>query len=54
MCIRAPSFVDEEDQAGGGYTDADIVGRVPMACGGHTERDVAPAVVFSPTPGGAA
>ena len=53
MCIRAPSFVDEEDQAGGGYTDADIVGRVPMARFA-TPEDVAPAAVFSPIPGGAA
>ena len=37
--------MDEEDQAGGGYTDADIEGRVPMARFA-TPEDVARAVAF--------
>jgi NAD(P)-dependent dehydrogenase (short-subunit alcohol dehydrogenase family) len=41
--------MDEEDQAGGGYTDADIVGRVPMARFA-TPEDVARAVAFLADP----
>ena len=37
--------MDDEDQAGGGYTDSDIVGRVPMARFA-TPEDVARAVAF--------
>ena len=37
--------MDDEDQAGGGYTDADIEGRVPMARFA-TPEDVARAVAF--------
>jgi NAD(P)-dependent dehydrogenase (short-subunit alcohol dehydrogenase family) len=42
--------MDEEDQAGGGYTDADIEGRVPMARFA-TPEDVARAVAFLADPG---
>jgi NAD(P)-dependent dehydrogenase (short-subunit alcohol dehydrogenase family) len=42
--------MDDEDQAGGGYTDADIVGRVPMARFA-TPEDVARAVAFLADPG---
>jgi NAD(P)-dependent dehydrogenase (short-subunit alcohol dehydrogenase family) len=42
--------MDDEDQAGGGYTDADIVGRVPMARFAAPE-DVARAVAFLADPG---
>ena len=41
--------MDEEDQAGGGYTDADIEGRVPMARFAAPE-DVARAVAFLADP----
>jgi NAD(P)-dependent dehydrogenase (short-subunit alcohol dehydrogenase family) len=41
--------MDDEDQAGGGYTDADIVGRVPMARFA-TPEDVARAVAFLADP----
>ena len=41
--------MDEEDQAGGGYTDADIEGRVPMGRFA-TPRDVARAVAFLADP----
>ncbi|MDP9438335.1 MAG: SDR family oxidoreductase [Actinomycetota bacterium] len=41
--------MDEEDQAGGGYTDADIEGRVPMARFA-TPEDVARAVAFLADP----
>ena len=41
--------MDDEDQAGGGYTDADIVGRVPMARFAAPE-DVARAVAFLADP----
>ena len=41
--------MDEEDQAGGGYTDADIEGRVPMGRFARPE-DVARAVVFLADP----
>ncbi len=41
--------MDEEDQAGGGYTDADIEGRVPMARFASPE-DVARAVAFLADP----
>ncbi len=41
--------MDEEDQAGGGYTDSDIVGRVPMARFA-TPEDVARAVAFLADP----
>ena len=41
--------MDEEDQAGGGYADADIEGRVPMACFA-TPEDVARAVAFLADP----
>ena len=41
--------MDDEDQAGGGYTDADIVGRVPMARFA-TPEDVARAVAFLSDP----
>ena len=41
--------MDEEDQAGGGYTDADIEGRVPMARFA-TPEDVARAVTFLADP----
>lgn len=37
--------MDEEDQAGGGYTDADIEGRVPMARFARPE-DIASAVAY--------
>jgi NAD(P)-dependent dehydrogenase (short-subunit alcohol dehydrogenase family) len=37
--------MDVEDQSGGGYTDEDIVGRVPMGCFA-TPDDVARAVAF--------
>jgi NAD(P)-dependent dehydrogenase (short-subunit alcohol dehydrogenase family) len=42
--------MDEEDQAGGGYSDADIVGRVPMGRFAAPE-DVARAVAFLADPG---
>lgn len=42
--------MDEEDQASGGYTDADIEGRVPMARFARPE-DVAAAVAFLADPG---
>lgn len=42
--------MDEEDQAGGGYTDADIEGRVPMARFAAPE-DIARAVAFLADPG---
>ena len=41
--------MDEEDQAGGGYTDADIEGRVPMARFAKPE-DIARAVAFLADP----
>ena len=41
--------MDDEDQAGGGYTDADIEGRVPMARFA-TPEDVARAVAFLSDP----
>ncbi len=41
--------MDEEDQAGGGYTDRDIEGRVPMARFA-TPEDVARAVAFLADP----
>ena len=41
--------MDEEDQAGGGYTDADIEGRVPMGRFARPE-DVARAVAFLADP----
>ena len=41
--------MDDEDQAGGGYTDADIEGRVPMARFA-TPEDVAKAVAFLADP----
>jgi NAD(P)-dependent dehydrogenase (short-subunit alcohol dehydrogenase family) len=41
--------MDDEDQAGGGYTDADIEGRVPMARFAAPE-DVARAVAFLADP----
>jgi NAD(P)-dependent dehydrogenase (short-subunit alcohol dehydrogenase family) len=41
--------MDEEDQAGGGYTDADIEGRVPMARYA-TPEDIARAVAFLADP----
>src|SRR5215208_5030707 len=41
--------MDQEDQAGGGYTDADIEGRVPMARFAAPE-DVARAVAFLAAP----
>jgi NAD(P)-dependent dehydrogenase (short-subunit alcohol dehydrogenase family) len=41
--------MDEEDQAGGGYTDADIEGRVPMARFA-TPEDIARAVAFLADP----
>jgi NAD(P)-dependent dehydrogenase (short-subunit alcohol dehydrogenase family) len=41
--------MDDEDQAGGGYSDADIVGRVPMARYA-TPEDVARAVAFLADP----
>ena len=41
--------MDDEDQAGGGYTDSDIVGRVPMARFA-TPEDVARAVAFLADP----
>ncbi|QIN83857.1 SDR family oxidoreductase [Rubrobacter tropicus] len=41
--------MDDEDQAGGGYTDADIEGRVPMARFA-TPEDVARAVAFLADP----
>ena len=41
--------MDEEDQAGGGYTDADIEGRVPMGRFARPE-DVAAAVAFLADP----
>jgi NAD(P)-dependent dehydrogenase (short-subunit alcohol dehydrogenase family) len=42
--------MDEEDQAGGGYTDTDIEGRVPMGRFA-TPEDVARAVAFLADPG---
>ncbi|BBL81126.1 beta-ketoacyl-ACP reductase [Rubrobacter xylanophilus] len=42
--------MDEEDQAGGGYTDADITGRTPMGRFAAPE-DVAAAVAFLADPG---
>jgi NAD(P)-dependent dehydrogenase (short-subunit alcohol dehydrogenase family) len=42
--------MDAENQAGGGYTDADIVGRIPMARFA-TPEDVARAVAFLADPG---
>ena len=42
--------MDEEDQAGGGYTDADIEGRVPMGRFA-SPGDVARAVAFLADPG---
>ncbi len=39
----------DEDQAGGGYTDADIQGRTPMACFARPE-DIARAVAFLADP----
>jgi NAD(P)-dependent dehydrogenase (short-subunit alcohol dehydrogenase family) len=42
--------MDDEDQAGGGYTDADIEGRVPMGRFAAPE-DVARAVAFLADPG---
>jgi NAD(P)-dependent dehydrogenase (short-subunit alcohol dehydrogenase family) len=42
--------MDVEDQAGGGYTDEDIVGRVPMGSFAKPE-DVARAVAFLADPG---
>ena len=41
--------MDEEDQAGGGYTDADIEGRVPMGRFANPE-DIARAVAFLADP----
>jgi NAD(P)-dependent dehydrogenase (short-subunit alcohol dehydrogenase family) len=41
--------MDEEDQSGGGYTDADIEGRVPMGCFASPE-DIAAAVAFLADP----
>ena len=41
--------MDDEDQAGGGYTDADIEGRVPMARFA-TPGDIAQAVAFLADP----
>ena len=41
--------MDDEDQAGGGYADADIEGRVPMARFA-TPEDIAQAVVFLANP----
>jgi NAD(P)-dependent dehydrogenase (short-subunit alcohol dehydrogenase family) len=41
--------MDEEDQAGGGYTDADIVGRTPMARFAKPE-EIAQAVAFLADP----
>ncbi len=41
--------MDDEDQAGGGYTDADIEGRVPMARFA-TPEDIAGAVAFLADP----
>ncbi|MGI8649390.1 MAG: SDR family oxidoreductase [Rubrobacter sp.] len=37
--------MDEEDQAGGGYTDSDIIGRTPMSRFARPE-DIANAVAF--------
>jgi NAD(P)-dependent dehydrogenase (short-subunit alcohol dehydrogenase family) len=45
--------MDEEDQAGGGYTDADIEGRVPMGRFASPE-DIANAVAFLADPEGSA
>ncbi|MEJ7840536.1 MAG: SDR family oxidoreductase [Rubrobacter sp.] len=42
--------MDDEDQAGGGYTDADIEGRVPMGRFA-TPGDIARAVAFLADPG---
>jgi NAD(P)-dependent dehydrogenase (short-subunit alcohol dehydrogenase family) len=41
--------MDEEDQAGGGYTDADIEGRTPIGRFARPE-DVAQAVAFLADP----
>ena len=41
--------MDDEDQAGGGYTDADIRGRTPMARFARPE-DIARAVAFLADP----
>ena len=41
--------MDVEDQAGGGYTDADIEGRVPMARFA-SPKDIAQAVAFLADP----
>ena len=41
--------MDEEDQAGGGYTDADIAGRTPMARFAKP-KDIAQAVAFLADP----
>ncbi len=41
--------MDDEDQAGGGYADADIEGRVPMARFA-TPEDIARAVTFLADP----
>ena len=45
----AKTEMDEEDQAGGGYTDADIEGRVPMGRFA-TPEDIARAVAFLADP----
>ena len=45
--------MDVEDQAGGGYTDADIEGRTPMARFARPE-DIAQAVAFLADPASAA
>jgi NAD(P)-dependent dehydrogenase (short-subunit alcohol dehydrogenase family) len=46
----ASTVCEDEDQAGGGYTDADIEGRVPMGRFAAPE-DVACAVAFLADPG---
>jgi NAD(P)-dependent dehydrogenase (short-subunit alcohol dehydrogenase family) len=45
----AKTEMDEEDQAGGGYTDADIEGRIPMGRFARPE-DIAQAVAFLADP----
>jgi NAD(P)-dependent dehydrogenase (short-subunit alcohol dehydrogenase family) len=47
--VRVKTEMDVEDQAGGGYTDSDIEGRVPMGRFAKPE-DVARAIVFLADP----